>query len=186
MKLYIYPVKHILTIAIIFLSITGYSQVKDTVNVHSPKKAAIKSLILPGLGQAYNKKYWKIPVIYGAVAGLYFWSDFSNTNLKNATTAFCDLNDSGGDYTKITINEYRLQGITTSQIQQKVNEYRRDRDFAYILMGLTYILNIVDANVDAHLLNYNVSDDLSLQLKPSTQNSLNGLSSGFTLSLKLK
>ena len=172
--------KYLLSILIIFFSLTGYSQIKDTTKIHSPRTAALRSLALPGWGQAYNKKYWKIPIIYGAFTGLYFMASFNQKELTDAETSLIQLEN--GE--TITSDFYNITGITTAQITERVDDFRRNRDFAYILMGLTYLLNVVDANVDAHLIDYNVSDDLTLKLQPNMeQNAYIGISNGLKLSM---
>jgi hypothetical protein len=132
---------------------------KDTVkdkeiNPLAPAKAGFYSAILPGLGQAYNKKYWKIPLVYGAMGtSLYFY----RTN-----------NDKYHEFR----NEYksRLLGITNPKYSYLDNTrlinaqrfYQRNRDLSLLITAAFYVLNIVDANVDAHLGQFNVSDNLTL------------------------
>jgi hypothetical protein len=125
----------------------------------APRKASILSAVLPGLGQAYNRKYWKIPVIYSIAGGLSYLYisnhekySFYRKNLKY-------LNDDDPS----TVNE------TTYNTQDLIDlkkYYKKYSDFAVIGLGLLYVLNIIDANVDAHLRTFDVSDDLSLRLHP--------------------
>ncbi|WP_046744217.1 DUF5683 domain-containing protein [Kordia zhangzhouensis] len=140
-------------------------KIKDTVNTAekkaidplSPSKAAFYSAILPGLGQAYNKKYWKIPIVYAALGtGIYFYVD-NNNKYNRYRRAY----------------KRRLAGFTDDEFQGIVADndalidaqefYQRNRDLSLLLTVVAYVLNIVDANVDAHLLQFNVSDDLSLR-----------------------
>ncbi|MBC8753720.1 hypothetical protein H2O64_03505 [Kordia sp. YSTF-M3] len=141
-------------------------KVVDTVNANaekvvidplSPSKAAFYSAILPGLGQAYNKKYWKIPLVYAALGtGIYFYVD-NNNKYNRYRRAY----------------KRRLAGFTDDEFQNVVADdnalidaqefYQRNRDLSLLLTVIAYVLNIVDANVDAHLLQFNVSDDLSLR-----------------------
>ena len=120
-----------------------------------PSKAAFYSAIVPGLGQAYNKKYWKIPLVYGAIGtSLYFYID-SNKKYHSYRDAY----------------KRRLEGYTDDQYQYLDNSrliaaqrfYQRNRDLSLLVSVGFYILNIVDANVDAHLMQFNVNDKLSFQ-----------------------
>lgn len=120
-----------------------------------PSKAAFYSAILPGLGQAYNKKYWKIPLVYGAIGtSLYFYID-NGKKYHNYRDAY----------------KRRLAGFSDDQYQylddnrliQAQRFYQRNRDLSLLVTIGFYVLNIVDANVDAHLIQFNVSDNLSFQ-----------------------
>ncbi len=153
-----------------------------TVKAHSPSKAALMSALLPGLGQAYNKKYWKIPIVY---AGFGAFSYFIATNLTEYRAYKEAYNYvASGDSTYID-NEYALK-YNENQLRQAKNYYRRNLEFTYILTGLWYILNILDATVDAHFFDYDISDDLSLSLDPVIDNrnynigTITGLSLKFT------
>jgi len=130
---------------------------KKVIDPLSPSKAAFYSAILPGLGQAYNKKYWKIPIVYAALGtGIYFYID-NNRNYNRYRRAY----------------KRRLAGFTDDEFQGVVADnnalidaqefYQRNRDLSLLLTVIAYVLNIVDANVDAHLLQFNVSDDLSVR-----------------------
>ncbi|MGL2966252.1 DUF5683 domain-containing protein [Flavobacterium sp. XGLA_31] len=132
---------------------------KDTVkapaiNPLAPSKAAFYSAIVPGLGQAYNKKYWKIPIVYGAIGtSLYFYIS-NNKKYHNYRDAYkARLAGEPDDY----------QYLDTSRLVQAQRFYQRNRDLSLFVTVGFYILNIVDANVDAHLLQFNVSDKLSFQ-----------------------
>ncbi|WP_298424836.1 DUF5683 domain-containing protein [uncultured Kordia sp.] len=137
--------------------------VKDTINVAkkeinplSPSKAAFYSAILPGLGQAYNKKYWKIPIVYAAMGtGIYFYIS-NNKQYNRYRTAYkqrlAGLND-----------EFSILVPDENALIDAQEFYQRNRDLSLLLTIVAYVLNIVDANVDAHLLQFNVSDDLSFR-----------------------
>ena len=123
------------------------------------RKASIMSAVLPGLGQVVNRKYWKIPIIYAAFGGLAYMYD-NNNNLyrfyrKN------HIAETDDDSSTLNTTFY-----TASQLQEQKRFYQKNRNFAVIGIGLVYLLNIVDANVDAHLKSFDVSDDLSLQINP--------------------
>lgn len=133
---------------------------------HSPKTAAILSALAPGAGQIYNKKYWKLPIVWGGLAGLgYLWVN-ENNRYQDAKTSYLSLLD-----TDIS-NDIPLNGTTNiTVVQNTKNIYRNQRDM-YLLFGvLFYGLNIIDATVDAHFMNFDVSDDLSLNLNLDMKNS---------------
>lgn len=141
-------------------------KIKDTVNTTvekkqidplSPSRAAFYSAILPGLGQAYNKKYWKIPIVYAALGtGIYFYIT-NNKNYNRYRRAYKSR--------LAGFNNDEFQGIVTDNnaLIDAQEFYQRNRDLSLLLTVVAYVLNIVDANVDAHLLQFNVSDDLSLR-----------------------
>ncbi len=133
--------------------------------LHSPKKATTLSAILPGAGQIYNKKYWKVPVIYGAIgASLYFAFDQRN-QFREFKSAYLSRVDSDPNTTD---NLYT--GIYSDQnLLSLIEFHRRNRDLLFVLAGLGYILNVVDAAVDAHLYYFDVSDDLSASFRPSVK-----------------
>ncbi len=145
-----------------------------------PNKIALYSAILPGLGQAMNKKAWKIPIIYGGVTFLIYSSSNFNTKYDFFRDAFFLEVDGDPD----TINE---TGLNESQLRRRVEFFRRNRDFFYILTGVLYLLNVVDAHVDAHLRDFDVNDDIALAIKPAmVSNPWNIPNVGLTLQLKLK
>lgn len=121
----------------------------------TPAKAAFYSAILPGLGQAYNKKYWKIPLVYGAIGtSLYFYSD-SNKKYHQYRDAY----------------KRRLEGYTDDKFSYLDDSrliagqkfYQRNRDLSALITLAFYVLNIVDANVDAALIQFNVNENLSVR-----------------------
>ena len=135
---------------------------KDTANLKitpidplRPTKAAFYSAILPGLGQAYNKKYWKIPIVYGAMGtSMYFYFD-NNKKYHSVRDAYKRR------LAGFTDDEY--QGIyDDSRLIQAQRFYQRNRDLSLLVTIGFYVLNIVDANVDAHLMQFNVNDNLSV------------------------
>lgn len=130
---------------------------------HSPHKASLYSAVLPGLGQAYNKKYWKIPIIYAGFGVFVYFINFNNKEYNKFKDAYYYV--VVGDETVPPPNDYVYQYDEASLLSGK-NYYRRNRDLSYILTGVWYIINIVDATVDAHLFNWEVNDDLSMKLEP--------------------
>lgn len=142
---------------------------------HSPKKAATFSAVLPGLGQIYNRKYWKLPLVYGGFAGLGYAVGFNHSNFRTYSDAFRIVaNDTA-------INSYPLDGrnYSQSQLRELKNFYKRNRDMFIIFTGVLYVINIIDATVDAHLFDFDVSDDLSMRIEPVWQPQM-GNNTGFT------
>lgn len=136
------------------------STLADTSKVHSPQLATLFSAIVPGAGQVYNKKYWKVPIIY-AVGGALIYSTIFNHQ---------KYNDFLGAYTYLleTDNEQKgFENYPLDQLKSIKDQYRRYRDLSVIGLGLLYVLNIVDATVDGHLFDYDVGDDLSLRIEPN-------------------
>tara|TARA_B100001142_G_scaffold176762_1_gene176464 strand:+ start:38265 stop:38795 length:531 start_codon:yes stop_codon:yes gene_type:complete len=129
------------------------------INKKSPKRAAIYSTILPGSGQVYTEKYWKVPVIYaGLITSAYYIRESQELyDLYKETF----LNRSNGIY-----NDEFLGTYTDENLLTLTNHYRRNREVSTLLFLLTYTLNIVDASVNAHLFDYDVSEDLSLHIQP--------------------
>ena len=170
-------------------SVSIYAQQQDTVVKSkgvkkaiygSARKATIMSAIIPGLGQAYNHKYWKIPIIYAAIGGIGYWGINNHKDYKNYSDNLAAIHD--GDPTTVNTSGYSEQNLLTLK-----NEYKKDRDIAIMLGALAYILNIIDANVDAHLKTFDVSDDLSFQIKPfGNMDFNNNLQTGISLKLTFK
>lgn len=128
---------------------------KEIYDPLAPSRAAFYSAVLPGLGQAYNKKYWKIPIIYlGMGAGIYFYQQSSD-----------DYNRFRDAYKRrlAGFEDDEFQGISDARLRDAQKTAGRNRDVSIIVSIIFYMLNIVDANVDAHLKQYNISEDLTLQ-----------------------
>ena len=144
-----------------------------------PNRAAFYSAVLPGLGQIYNKKYWKLPIIYGGGAVfLYFVkrNDIRYNRYKNALIAETDNNPNN-------VNPFRL---SADRLNSQVDFYRRNRDYMIIFTCVFYGLNILDAYVDAHLNEFDVSDDLSMKISPMIDQQPNSMKPSFGLKLALK
>lgn len=140
---------------------------RESVNPLAPSKAAFYSAILPGLGQIYNKRYWKAPIVWGAIGtGIYVYS-YNNTEYRRARNAFkrrlagfsddefYDLNNDGAG-----------PDISNEALQEAQENTQRDRDLSLVITIALYALNIIDANVDAHLKQYNVDDKLAVDFQP--------------------
>jgi hypothetical protein len=144
----------------------------------NPTKAVIYSAIFPGLGQIYNRKYWKLPIVYGGFLGCIYaitWNGNQYSGYKNAYTDFTDNNsatNSWKDY--VPYSWRRLEGEWDSQrisnftrvLKNQRDFHRRNRDLSYIITIGLYALCMVDAYVDAQLFDFDISPDLSLRLDP--------------------
>jgi hypothetical protein len=124
-----------------------------------PRRATILSAILPGLGQAYNEKYWKIPVVYSIFAFMLFVTEDNNDKYHKFKQAYLTY---GTDEQPDWLPSY----MSKDMVKIRKDAFRRDRDLCLIITAGVYLLNILDANVDAHLMDYDISDDLSLRIKP--------------------
>lgn len=157
-----------LLFAFSFNSVHAQEVVKDTLQTHSPSKAVLYSAILPGAGQAYNKKYWKIPIIYAGIGVLVYAIDFNQRNYSTFKDAYILRTD--GD----TSTTDKYPRYTDDNLRTLFQYYRRNRDLSYILISTLYVLNILDAYVDAELFYFDVSDKLSLRSTPFIMHSLAG------------
>ncbi|WP_159024116.1 DUF5683 domain-containing protein [Formosa sp. L2A11] len=143
----------------------------------APARAAFYSAILPGLGQAYNRKYWKIPIVYAAIGtGIYFYIDNNN--------AYNDYRDA---------YKRRLAGYTDDQYYGRISDdglinaqeqLRENKELSLLITLGLYVLNIVDANVDAHLLQFNIDDNLSLAPKFNYNEVERSTNLGFSFNFK--
>ena len=180
--------KHIVFVLLIFCAINVHGQIlqtdstktqvvsKKTTEVHSPKKASLYSAILPGLGQAYNKKYWKIPIIYAGFGTLGYFIGWNNNFYKTYKQAYVDLTD-GDESTNSHLDleaskYYDLNNPTDynnfkTGLSKQQEYYRRNRDLLIISTVGFYGLNIIDASVDAHFFDFDISEDLSFNWQPA-------------------
>ncbi len=118
------------------------------------------SAVLPGLGQAYNRKYWKVPIVYAGLGACVFFITDNTRNYRYYRDALIAETDND----PLTINP--TNGSAT-QIRDVMNQYRQWLDLSYISLALIYTLNIIDAHVDAHLFYFDVSEDLQASIQPS-------------------
>ena len=154
---------------------TGFTQsIKDN-KIKSATKASILSIILPWSGQIYNKKYWKVPIIYSSLAtSIYFICD-NQKKLTNYENAYNDrFNGRIDDYIDIYNN---------TQLISIIDYYERNRDISMMITAAIYLLNIVDASVDAHLFDFDVSEDLSIETKPEIINTPNGKTKALSIKM---
>ena len=133
------------------------NSIKKEIDPLRPAKAAFYSAVLPGLGQVYNKRYWKLPLIYGGIGASIYYYDLNNKNFKRYRNAY----------------KRRLAGFTDDEFQGLIFDndrlidgmyfYKKYRDQSMLFIIGTYFLNILDANIDAHLKQYNINQNLSLK-----------------------
>lgn len=147
------------------------------VRVVSPKKAAMLSAVFPGLGQIYNRKYWKLPIIYGGIGAMVYgltWYHKTYIGYRNAYVDWSYRIDGIPEnqrYTKVVPAGFVFEGIDEEwflqRMENKKNSYRRDRDLMILGMLGAYVVNILDASVDAHLSDFDIGEDLSMKVSPS-------------------
>ena len=132
-------------------------------------RAALYSTILPGAGQFYNKKYWKIPILYAGFVVLGYAIEFNNSNYKTFKHAYKLRTDPDST----TIDDYVNIYPDADALLVRKDYYRRTRDLLWIITAGVYVLNIIDAYVDAHLADFDISDDLSMRAQPGMQFAFN-------------
>ncbi|MBI1342299.1 MAG: hypothetical protein GC171_05105 [Terrimonas sp.] len=155
--------------------------------VNYAKKAALRSALIPGWGQAYNKKYWKIPIVYAGI-GISAYVFFDNINVyKEYKFAYAarikaqsGIPSDSTDYYQLA-DLYKL--ISPESIRNGRDQFRRYIDYSVLTFILLWGLNVVDAAVDAHLRSFDISPDLSMKIKPSLNPVYNsaGISLVFTI-----
>jgi Family of unknown function (DUF5683) len=150
---------------------------QDTVKIKrlDPRKALLYSAVLPGLGQIYNGKYWKLPFVYGGfavtVSVVSYYQKIYNEQRSNL-------------FKSLATGQFPA-GRTEQNLRYIVDRARRERDYYVIITGVWYLLQAVDAHVDAHLQEFKWNKDLKVSLNPSMeQNVLTGRTTGLTLSFK--
>lgn len=142
----------------------------------SPRKAALYSAVLPGLGQAYNKSYWKIPLVYGGFVGFYLAIDHYHGYY---TTFRSDLLSELDD-NPLTIN---TSGYSETQLRRIVEISRRERDYFIILTGVYYLLQIAEAHIEAHLKEFKLNPELRVQVDPQIHYA-RGVNTGLSIKLR--
>lgn len=159
--------------------------VPDTVLIQShkkrfsPRKALLYSAVLPGLGQVYNKKYWKVPIVYGGFVAIGYGYNFNNTIYRKLKADLFYILENGTD------GGTNYPNLGEDQVRSFIDTYRRNRDLMVILFGVMYTLQIIDAHVDAHLKDFEINPELNVQLRPSiTSDALAGNLTGVSIILK--
>jgi Family of unknown function (DUF5683) len=145
----------------------------------NPRKAFVMSLILPGAGQAYNRKWWKIPLVYGALGG-FTWLEINNLTvyrgLRDSYKATVDDDD-----TTVPLPQYA--GADAATLRRFRDVARRNLELSSVILGFAYLLSATDAYVDAHLSRFDVSDDLSLRLRLQDTGNFPAVGLGLTYQL---
>ncbi len=136
---------------------------------HSPRKAAIRSALIPGWGQIYNKKYWKVPIVYaglGISGGIFLYNMKNYKDAKFAYRVKYNMRVFGTDSALFDQIKDILKPLSEESLRYYRNQYRRDIDYATIFFIVIWGLNVVDATVDAHLKSFDVGPDLGLKIRP--------------------
>lgn len=132
---------------------------------HSPRKATIRSAMVPGWGQAYNKKYWKIPIVYGALGTAAGFFIYNRKEYIDARDAYRNMMD--GDNTNNNLIKPKFQPVDPEAVRQYRIAVRQYVDYSVLAFIILWGLNVVDATVDGHLKAFEVNDNLSLHINPS-------------------
>ncbi|MBX2955321.1 MAG: hypothetical protein KF846_04150 [Cyclobacteriaceae bacterium] len=162
-------------------------QERDTVVLNSyaqrynPKKALLYAAVLPGLGQVYTKKYWKLPLVYGGIIATGYAINFYQDGYQlYRGELFYNLENGIGE-SGFNPNT----GFTTAQLRTITDRYRRERDFMIIVMIGVYVLQMIDAHVDAHLKEFDLNPNLHVRIEPAFRNEmLTGQTGGLSLKLR--
>ena len=125
--------------------------------LHKPNKATFLSSLVPGLGQYYNQKYWKIPIIYGGFTGLIYYASYNNYVYKKYRREYKWATDDDDR----TVSKY-----PAANTERLKDTWRRYRDICFIGIGALYLLQVIDANVDAHFFDFTIDKDLSIKADP--------------------
>ncbi len=169
------------TVEIAVAAAAAQDTVKTAHNEHAafqpnPQKAVIYALIFPGLGQVYNRKYWKLPMVYGGFLGCAYaisWNGEMYSEYKHATHDILDTDPATDYWLQFLPYGTKAEDISTSQMdwlkrtfKSKRDYYRRYRDLSYFITVGVYALWVLDAYVDAQLYDFDISPDLSMRIEP--------------------
>ncbi len=155
-----------ITLLILCLNVNAIAQTSGNTNTivlkkHSPKRAANMSALVPGLGQVYNKQYYKVPIIYAGGVALVYSMAWNNRQYNKYLDAFKLDSDTSASTNSQFAGVYSVNNLIVLK-----DYYRRNRDLSAIVLVLLYTANIIDAYVYGHFYNFDVSDDLSLKVNP--------------------
>lgn len=160
-----------------------------------PRVATIRSLIFPGLGQAYNRQYWKLPLVAGAFVTLGVIANYNQERYQKYRAFYYIVSPRADDpkyippsTVSVVYEDGLARDLDVNQLKRINDGFRRNRDYTYIGMVVAWAFNVIDANVSAHLKTFDVSDDISLQVKPILDFDplSKGMVSRVTLSLNFK
>lgn len=147
----------------------------------NPKKALWLAIVIPGAGQIYNRKYWKLPIVYGGFVGCAYAMRWNNMMYKDYSQAYIDLTDDDPNTKSYERFQQFSNRITDANIQRRYqelfknrkNRFRRWRDLSFFVMCGVYAISIIDAYVDASLSEFDISDDLTMRVAPTIINNKN-------------
>ena len=157
----------------------------------NPIRAMWLGLVLPGAGQIYNHKYWKLPIIYGGFLGCAYALTWNNQMLSDYSQAYLDIMDNDPDtksYEKMLPLNYSISGREDQFkeiFKNKKNYYRKYRDMSIMAFAAVYALSVIDAYVDAELSSFDISEDLSLRVSPAVISSTHLQHAGVGLTMSL-
>ncbi len=155
---------------------------------HDPRKATRRSALIPGWGQAYNREYWKIPIVYGAISiptVLFIYNNKWYKKTRDAYTLVVNSETSRyGEIDPKLINQQTGQPLDAQSLQFYRNDFRKNRDYSVLFFLLAWGINVVDATVFGHLKDFDVSDDLSLNVQPTFNPSTKTMGFGLALNFK--
>ena len=149
-----------------FLFMSDTAVFFDQLSKVDPVKAALYSAVIPGLGQAYNKQCWKIPIIYGGAIAFAHVINYNNrlySQFRAAQLAELSQNDPSTN----PFEPYAPGTYSSTNITRNAERYRRNRDYMIILASAFYLVNIVEAHIAAHLKEFDINEELSIQIRPS-------------------
>ena len=164
---------------------SAYIKRADTILHHNPRLATRYSAILPGLGQAYNKQYWKIPLVYGVIAipvATYVYNNDLYNKTKFAYNA--KFKAQNGDASDLPLIDPALTNLSIGSLQSYRNAFRRDRDYSILWFLMAWGINVVDATVSGHLKEFDVNSNLAISVKPVIEPAFR--QTGLSLQLHLK
>ena len=131
---------------------------------HSPRLASILSAVVPGAGQVYNRKYWKLPIVYGAIGGIVYSVVWHHQKFRIHKDAYLIRIDDDPNTEDQFVGQFSDENLLSLQA-----DYRKNRDLSVIFLGVVYALNIIDAAVDGHLFDFDVGEDLTMRVEPVVQ-----------------
>lgn len=187
----------LLPFSVVSMDLKDSVQLKPIVKPYKiiPRQATLKSLMIPGWGQLYNRQYWKLPLVAGAFVSLGMIANWNDVRYSKYRAYYYEVSIHPDDPTykppttvAVPYEDGTIRDLDVNQLKRLTDGYRRNRDYTYIGMVLAWTLNVVDANVSAHLKTFDVSDDISLKVKPTVdyQPFSQSLVSGITLSFNFK
>ncbi|MBX2963470.1 MAG: hypothetical protein KF687_13235 [Cyclobacteriaceae bacterium] len=155
---------------------------KNYAQRYNPQKALLYAAVVPGLGQVYTKKYWKLPLVYGGIGATGYAINFYQQGYQEFRgQLFYNLENGLRNEGDVNPNT----GYTTAQLRTITDRYRRERDFMLIVMLGVYVLQMIDAHVDAHLREFDLNPQLRVRLEPSfNDDMLLGRTGGLSLKIK--